>query len=354
MARRQKYIFAEEPRRGRGFLIGSAVTLFLLLAVLFVWNFALNHSVVLTKEYVTISNLPTNLENWVVLHLSDLGGATIGEQQSAISKAVGSKSVSCVVLSGGMVGKDGDVKPLLQLLEALPKGAPVLLLPGGSDPSPYAASGSSYSVYAPWAEALISRGVILLDQPVSFTRGKDVIWFIPEYLYSLNLDSSRAAWQNQVDLLTAQVEPLTPDQAAQLRLAQFQVDRLQRIADSIASIGEKDVQIAVTHYPLTRDYVAASRAAAPAKAVFSLNNTDLVLAGGYCAGQWRLPWGGALYAPDLGFFPEDHLLQGMSYLGGVWQNITPGLGVSPDSPLLPFRLFNSPAITQITLTASVR
>ena len=61
---------------------------------------------------------------------------------------------------------------------------------------------------------------------------------------------------------------------------------------------------------------------------------------------------GAIWAPELGFFPEDHLLQGMSYTGGVWQHISPGLDVNPMYPLLPFRLFNSPAATLLVLTAT--
>ena len=142
--------------------------------------------------------------------------------------------------------------------------------------------------------------------------------------------------------------------AAQKRSAQYQVERLERIAAALATIKTTDVQIMVTHMPLTKEYVAATRAAEADNKVPAMRRVSLVLAGGYCGGQWRIPGVGAVWAPELGFFPEDHLLQGLSYVGGVWQHISPGLSVSPSYPLLPIRLFNSPVTTLIVLTGSVR
>ena len=155
MARRERYIFAEEPKHGHGFLIGFIVVLTILIAGLFVWNFALNHTVSYTKQYVTVTNLPSALENYTIFHLSDLNGTSIGENQSAIKKAIGTKSVSCVVLSGNMVGEAGTVQPVLDLIAILPKEAPILLLPGDGDPALYATTAhSTLSPYADWAQRL--------------------------------------------------------------------------------------------------------------------------------------------------------------------------------------------------------
>lgn len=354
MARRQQYIFSEAPRRGRGFLIGFLVVLLILLAGLSTWNFALNHSVKYDKQYVTVTNLPSDLENWTILHLSDLNGASLGENQSALKKALASRSFSCVVLSGGMVGKAGDVQPLLDLIGIFPKGTPILLLPSAGDPPLYATSAhASLSPYADWAATLQAAGVTILDEPVCFERGKAKIWFVPESLYSLNLDSSEMAYRNQLDTLNAAVGDLTADQAALRRTAEYQLERIARIRESIAAIGTKDIQIAVSHYPLTRDYVARAKAAVPATTRFSMHNVSLVLAGGYVGGQWRLPGGGPIYVPGKGFFPDDATMQGLGYLGGVWQHVSPGLDVNPIYPLPPFRLFNSPAATMLVLSSSV-
>lgn len=355
MARRQQYIFSDEPRGGKGLLIGFLVVLAILLAGLFTANLAMTHTVSYTREYVTIANLPTDLDNFTILHLSDLNGHELGDRQSAVKKAIGDRSgYGAVVLSGNMVGETGSVQPMLDLLSQLPASTPVLLLPGDGDPALYAtAAHASLSAYADWAQQLIDAGVIILDEPYAITAGKATIWFTPENLYTMDTVSTEKAWQNQIDVLSAQVEPLTADQSALKRTAEYQVARMQRIREKIASMKEKDVQVAVSHMPLTKESVAESRAWAVSK-VFSMTNVSLALSGGYCAGQWRIPGVGAVYVPELGFFPADEYITGMGYLAGVWQHISPGLGASPDYPwFMPMRLFNSPGAAMLILTAKV-
>ena len=355
MARRQQYIFSDEPRHGKGVLIAFVAFVCLLAAGLFTANLAMTHTVSYTREYVTIANLPTDLDNFTILHLSDLNGAVLGDRQSAVKKAIGSRSgYGAVVLSGNMVGQRGDVQPVLDLLSQLPAGTPVLLLPGDGDPALYAtAAHASLSAYADWAQQLIDAGVILLDEPYAIQSGKATVWFTPESLYTMDTVSTEKAWQNQIDILNAQVEPLSIDQAALLRTAQEQVLRMQRIREKIALMKEKDVQVVVSHMPLTTASVAASKAWATSK-VFSMTNVSLALCGGTCAGQWRIPGAGAVWTPEAGFFPADEKVTGMSYLAGVWQHISPGLGASPDYPwFMPMRLFNSPGATMLVLTATV-
>ena len=354
MARRQQYIFTDEPRRGKGWLIGALVVLFLLLAAGFTANLVMTNTVTYTREYVTISTLPVGLDNFTILHLSDLNGAELGDHQSAVKKAIGSRSgYGAVVMSGNMVGESGDIQPLLDLISQLPGGTPILLLPGDGDPALYANKAhASLSPYQDWAQVLIDAGVILLDEPYSITTGKATIWFTPESLYTMDTVSTEKAWQNQIDALNAQVEPLSDDQAALKRTAEYQVGRMQRIREKIATVKDSHIQVAVSHLPLTRASVAESRAWATSK-VFSMSNVKLILAGGYCAGQWRIPGVGAVYVPDLGFFPDDEKITGMGYLAGVWQHISPGLGASPDYPFMPMRLFNSPGATMLVLTATV-
>lgn len=353
MRRRNKNIFTEESHRGRAFLIGLSLVLLLLFAALFTWNFALNHTVSDEKKYVTIPSLSEPLEGFTILHLSDMNGQFLGENHAALRKVLANKNPSCVVLSGNMVGPEGDASAVLALLEILPKGTTVLLLPGDDDPPLYLSTAhSSLSHYAPWAEKLQQAGVLLLDEPRAITRGKSTIWFIPEGLYSLDIDNSRDAWQAQMDALSAITGDLTGDQAALRRNAIGQLERLERIRTTLSTIKDSDVQVVVSHMPLTKEYIVASRNETARSGKLHLRNASLILSGGYCGGQWRLPLVGAIWAPELGFFPEDHLLQGMSYTGGVWQHISPGLDVNPMYPLLPFRLFNSPAATLLVLTAT--
>jgi hypothetical protein len=78
--------------------------------------------------------------------------------------------------------------------------------------------------------------------------------------------------------------------------------------------------------------------------------TGLILAGHYNGGQWRLPLVGPVYVPELGWFPEDNQVQGLSYLEGIPQYVSPGLGSDPHYEYQPGRVFNPPVMTRIVLT----
>lgn len=356
MARRQRYIFAEEPRRGRGFLIGLLITFLLLTAFLITVNFAMNHSVSYQNDlYVTIPDLPSALENRTILHLSDLNGATMGENHTALRKALSGRSFSCVVLSGNMVGSSGNAQPVVDLIGILPKDTPVYLLPGDSDPPLYALDATAgLSPYALWAQQLIDAGVTILDKPVPYAYGGGRIWFVPANLYEIDLDNRRENLQNLLDELNARVEPLNADELVKKRTYEYRLELVETTREAIASMRDTDVQIAVSSMPLTRSYIRSALASTNASQIFSYHHVSLVLAGGYCAGQWRLPGLGAVWAPELGFFPEDTLLAGLDYLNGIPQHISPGLGTSDLYPLLPFRIFNSPTATRIVLTTRMR
>ena len=354
MARKQRYIFVEEkPHPFRAFLIGVLVVAFLAGLGLFIYNFGLSHQVVAERQNVTIPNLSGDLENWSILHMSDLHGKYLGQGHASIARAINGRSYSCAVFTGDMLGKNGDVQPLLDLVALLPDSMPKLFIPGDSDPPLIATTAhASLSPYADWAVRLQEAGVTILDEPVSFTRNRSTIWFIPEELYSLDIDSTESAYQAQLDLLNASMAPLDADDAALARAAEYNINRMRRLRETKRAISANDIQIAVAHKPLTADYLSEMVAASDPDEVFSLRRVSLVLAGHYAGGQWRLPGRGAVWVPELGFFPEDSLLMGLDYFSGVPQYISPGLAASDFYPF-PGRLFNVPVITVIYLTANL-
>lgn len=356
--RKNQYIFAgEKPRsRMKGFLGGLAAVLMVALLIVACANFVTNHQVALLRQKVTVQNLPDELENWSILHISDLHGQTIGTDHSAVKKAIDGLRCSCVVFTGDMVGKDGDVQPLLDLIALLPPETPKLLIPGDSDPPVLDPSAhGSLSVYTEWAQQLTDAGVTILDEPVCFTRGEGRkerhIWFVPASLYSLDIPAARTAYQTQLDSLNANATSLDADQAALKRVLEYQVARLDRIVASVASMKDTDIQIAVTHVPLTHEHARTLVQWQDKDAVFALRSVSLILAGHYAGGQWRVPGIGPLYVPDYGWFPEDALIHGFNYVGSIPQYISGGLAASPYYPWQPFRLFNAPEVTYITLTA---
>ena len=160
----------------------------------------------------------------------------------------------------------------------------------------------------------------------------------------------RRVYEKQLEDLNSRAASLTADDAARLRAVEYELERLNELEATAAAFKPGDIQVVLSHTPLQEDYVADMISWSDKEEVFSIRYASLILAGHYNAGQWRLPFGGAVWVPELGWFPEDHLVQGLSYLHGIPQYISPGLGADPTLPVEKGRLFNSPVITRITLT----
>ena len=360
MGRRREEIFRidRNPHRVRRFLGHLLLTVLMLALIAGVANFAISRDVALENVYVTVANLPEDLENYSILHLSDLHGATFGERQAGIRNALGSERFSLCVMTGDMLGPEGDTSALEDLLDCLPEGLTTVYIPGDEDP-PYLdpTAHGSISPLAVWAERLADRGVMVLDAPMLITRGRNGrarLWLIPESLYALDLEAVRRGYQTQLENLNT-VTALTPDQVAAKRVAQYQLARVEKIRGSLREIQPTDIQIVLTHAPLNAEYAQTLRGWSERGDVFSIRQSALVLAGHLCGGQWRLPWLGAVHVPEYGWFPEDSLVTGIVWPGGVRQYISPGLGASGAYPWWQsFRLFNRPVMTKVYLTARER
>lgn len=357
MARREqnRYIFAPEGRRrrerGHGLRNGLLIFLPLLAALLFVANFVVSNRVRLEKVDLTVLNLPEDLEQYSILLLSDLHGAEYGERQKAIANALGNTRYSCVVMTGDMLGKDQDPQALLDLIALMPSGTPKYYIAGDTD-GDYLDSWAhaSLSVYTGWAERLRQAGVTILDEPVSETRGKGTIWFVPEELYTLDFGRMKDVYETQLSEMNRRATSLDANDAARKRVLEYELARMERITEIREQIRPEDIQIVLTHIPLTEEYVEDVITWGGKEDVFSLRYAGLILAGHYNGGQWRIPLRGAVYVPEYGYFPEDRLIRGLGYVGGIPQYISPGLGSDPHYENMPGRIFNPPAVTLITLT----
>ncbi len=351
---KNKYIFApEQKRRERrhGFRNTVLVLIPLLIAGLFLSNLVISRHVHLDRVSVTVLNLPADLENYSILHLSDLHGEVYGQNQKAIQAALGTTRYSCVIMTGDMLGENHDVQPLLDLVSLMPADTPKYYIPGDTDGSWLDSfAHGSLSVYTDWAVTLQQAGITLLDVPMSETRGKGTIWFVPEELYTLNLDNMEKVYANQLKDQSLRATSMTADDAAYRRVLEYERDRIQKIREIRKEFKAEDMQVVLTHTPLTEDYVREAFNFSGKEDYFSMRYAGLILAGHYNAGQWRLPFGGALYVPEFGWFPPDSDIVGLSWPGGVPQYISPGLGSAPQYTWEPGRLFNPPAMTLITLT----
>ncbi len=351
---KNKYIFAPQRKyrdRTHRFRSILLILLPLLLLFLFVSNYIISHQVRLEKVSLTVLNLPEDLESYSILHISDLHGAEYGEHQKAIEAALGNTRYSCVVMTGDMLGPNGETGPLLDLIALMPADKPKYYIPGDMDGSmvdPFAHS--SLSVYADWAEELRAAGVTLLDLPVSETRGKGTIWFVPEELYTLNLDNMEAVYTSQLKDMDQRITSMTADDAANRRVVEYELGRIVSLREIREQFTKSDIQVVLSHMPMAENYITENFNWNRKEDFFSMRYAGLILAGHYNGGQWKLPFGPAIYVPELGWFPKDEDIEGLSYPQGIPQYISPGLGSDPHYTYQPGRLFNPPVITLITLT----
>ena len=351
---RNQYIFASElTKRNRSHHFRNAVLVILPILIVSLWvlNVTVSRRVRLEELQLTVLNLPEDLENFSILHLSDLHGARYGEKQKAIGTALGDTRYSCVVMTGDMLGEDGDVQPLLELIALMPHDTPKYLIPGDTDgPAIETQAHSSLSVYAEWAEELQVAGIQILDLPVLITREKGRLWIVPEELYALDLIGMRNVYQKQMEELNSRGTSLTADDAARIRAMEYETERIDSLIQIRKEFLPTDIQVVLTHTPLSSAYVADLISWTAKEELFSLRYASLILAGHYNGGQWRIPFVGAVYVPELGWFPEDGLVQGLGYVESIPQYISPGMGSDPHYEHQPGRIFNSPVMTRIVLT----
>ena len=354
--RREKnqYVFARDPQRFRQpHHVRNTLLLLIPLLVLtfFITNFIVSGRVRLEEVRLTVLNLPPDLEEYSILHISDLHGARYGENQQAIQSAIRNTRYSCVIMTGDMLGEDGDAEPLLELIALMPADTPKYLIPGDMDGNIVDTNAhGSLSPYADWALKLHEASVHLLDRPMSETRGKGTIRFIPDEVYTLDLDVTESVYRKQLAALNERAASLSADEAARIRALEYELQRVEELRTLKKEFAPEDIQIVLTHTPLTEEYVKSMVSWTDKKTVFSIRYASLILAGHYNGGQWRIPFAGAVYVPEFGWFPEDNRIQGLSYVDGIPQYISPGLGSDPHYEYMPGRVFNPPVITKITLT----
>ncbi len=349
--RKDTPIFVPSRRpRGCGCLFWLLILAVVIVAGIVVLNDIGNRQVKLVKQPVSVLGLSRDLEGFSILHISDLHAAELGKEQSYIATAIQKASYKAVCITGDMVGESGNVQPFLTLLSLLKKDVPILFIPGDCDPAPlYTSAHDTLSVLAPYITAAQAAGAIYLDAPYPLTVGKTTVWFSPEGLYSMNTDTTIAYCQDQLTRLNGINAAANADGAAEIRAWEYRLDCAKRLQDARQKMKSTDYHIALSHAPLTYDYVRSVWDWQDDQGT-SMQRVTLALAGHLNGGQWRIPGNGPIYVPGLSWFPEDRLVTGLSRVSTIAQYISPGLGSSCYYPLQPGRLFNPPAITLLNLT----
>lgn len=358
MARRNNDIFAQ-PKQRRG--IGCLVVILLLIVSLsgagYLLNHAANQRVELLQEKVSVMSLDKAYEGFAILHLSDLHASAIGSDTALWQQLLFGKTFHAVVLSGDMVGRSGNAEPMLSLihtLQLIKPDVPIYFISGDEDPTPVLSTPhGTADVLADWVRAAQQMGAIYLDAPAAQTVGKRTVWFVPEYLYDVDSAIMAATLTAQLQDMEAAGKQYENEGGAVYRALQYRLDAARRTLSAIEQMNPADLQVAVNHAPLESAYIRSSLEWSSQQKVFHFRSISLLLCGDTCAGQWRLPGVGAVYVPEMGWFPGDEGVRGMQRVNSINQYVSPGLGANGAHPL-PGRLMNPPAASIVKFTGALQ
>jgi predicted MPP superfamily phosphohydrolase len=328
--------------------------LLLALCVLFLaggaYNFVLNRRVHVQTLSVSIPGLPGALEGYTLLHLSDLYGALLGDEQEKIREALSGRSFQAVCITGDMAAPSGDIQPFLQLLDALDAAKPIFFIAGEQDPDIVMNDASQgESVLSHYVTSAQQHGAMFLDAPLYLESVGEKIWFTPESALTLDVDATEAALTRRL----AQEKEKNESGADAYILRQsleYQLNRTRRIRQAREQMQDDELCVVLTHVPLRHEFIAGTAEASAVNKLIS--RMDLVLAGHYNGGQACLPLLGPIYLPNLGFFPGTQQVSGLFTIGEMLEHVSPGLGVNPQQ-LIPMRLFNPPTVTLLRLTGKI-
>ncbi|MBQ1257555.1 MAG: metallophosphoesterase [Clostridia bacterium] len=344
-----------------GFMVIIFVSLFLIVL-------AMNdRSVSVDTQSIIITGLPEDFEGYKILHISDLQGKNFGQDQSALSRITQNLSYDAVLITGDMVGKNGDPSSFYALLDVLNSRKPVYFIAGDNDPSPLLKEARDNStqaltlnqmVLADWVLGAQERGAVFLNSPQKITKGSSNIWLLPDTF--LNLDIAHA-----VELLKEEMEQQKEsmlvgiDESRQaLPFTSYRYQTMLKAEERLLTYSAQDIIIMLSHEIPTDSQIYVSQDSLSAEELKSYYPApDMILSGHFCSGEWHIPGIGAFHIPSsmsarYGWFPNQKYVSGERSVGGTVVYTSPGLSVSDDT-LLPFRLMNPPKVTLITLTGEL-
>lgn len=298
---------------------------FIMCVAIIIYNYIDNNRVKVVKQDVMINNLPEEFENFTILQITDLHSKYFGDNQERLTKLINSQQYDFLVFTGDMGNiYDENNSAFIDLIEGINNKKYVFYIAGNSGPFVFENEGLRFDYNSSksleknkMANILESYGIHLMDQVYGLKRGDNTLW-ISELITNREFNEK----------------------------TNFQFNN-------------GDIRIAITHYPMNESYYENQTAQwRMDDDIFSINNDnnipiyDLVLAGHYHGGQWRVPILGALYIPDINgsnFLPSRERVSGLTKWGDYKQYVSRGLGASGDYKFTRFRFFNTPEINLIKL-----
>lgn len=316
------------------------------LAVSLVYNVVDNRRFRIEETTIVIERLPPAFDGFRILQISDLHGRYFGEKQARLIQAVNNLPYDMIALTGDMNNSriKGDTvensSAILDLLDGIEDKEYLFWVDGNV--GPYAiesyCGGANTGDLTPIGSVLQEKGVRVLIQPDAIQRGYEKIWITPA-LSKLSMEGAYRSLSGDAACWGS------PENYERVQAHYQEVDAVFQAID-----GNDEVKILLAHNPRQTNLSEVEMAQ------MGEMKSDLILAGHYHGGQWRLPLIGAVYIPsptdginNSGLFPAQSAVKGWSISGGTPQYVSAGLGASGHQVWTDFRLFNTPEINLITL-----
>ena len=321
-----------------------------------------NSNLQVNEQKITVVGLPEALEGYRIAVLSDMNARRFGDAQNLLIRTLNSAKYDIVLCLGDMVGKSGNAQPFLEFLEGMSNPGKVYFICGDNDPGPYVKSARgtegilSQLVLEDWILDAMELGAHYVDSPTLIALKNANLWLSPATMLNLETVTTLESWQQQTEQEVDGVISGINEDYATLPITTYRSKLAQSLYDAQRNMNAGDIHISMAHEPPTDDFIYTSEDHESAERF--LSTPELILAGHYCGGVWRLPFIGALYVPDRtmargGWFPNQAEVAGLSTVGETQKYITRGLSTNGSVPLMPFRLFNSPEISILVLTSTL-
>jgi len=319
--------------------IASLLVIFVSLVVYTYWD---NNRIKVVEQEVMMNDLPSDLENFTIVQITDLHEKKFGKNQKRLVKKLNKIDYDVLVFTGDILdGVDStNYGSVYAILEGINKKENVLFVPGNADPPSYELNPSFRK--GEFVRGMEDKGARFLESFDSIKKGNEEITFVnfelaiiedPEKIGNIN-GVFRQYYATEEAYQVYQSELWEEMQATDI-------------------LNSADILIALNHYPVADvrfEYIKNDPAT-------DLKNFDLIIAGHYHGGQIRLPFIGALFIPEPwyepnGLFPPQDRVKGLWEYNGIKQYVSAGLGSSESIEYLKFRLFNPPEINILTLKGS--
>lgn len=315
------------------------ILLLALFASLAIYTFWDNNRIKIVAQDVMIDELPSQLEEFTIVQMTDLHEKEFGKKQKRLIKKLNKLDYDALVLTGDILDgiESANYESVYAIIEGIANKENVFFVPGNSDPPSYELA-PSFGKSA-FVRGMEERGVQFLESFESIKRGDAMINFV-------NFELAIIKNPEQIGNINGIFRPFHSQEEAYQTYQRELWEEMQ----ATGILSTPDVLIALNHYPVVDvriDYIEKDPAT-------DLKDFDLIIAGHYHGGQIRLPFIGALFVPEAwyepnSYFPPQDRVKGLWEYNGIKQYVSAGLGSSSDISYLKFRFFNPPEINVLTL-----